>query len=115
MAGVLIEAKSAQRIFDATRRVEASPLSEVPIERRRRRIQGGSGTGEDVTKHVYLGTIASVGGGGSYTVSVVKDVETISVQATLLGWNDDYADLVVGQSVYVVFTKGETLTAQIEV
>ena len=115
MAGVLIEAKSAQRIFDATRRVEASPLSEVPIERRRRHIQGGSGTGEDVTKHVYLGIIASVSGGGSYSVNVTKDEETITVYATLLGWNDDYADLAIGQHVYVVFTKAPALTAQIEV
>jgi hypothetical protein len=75
----------------------------------------GSSTSEDPTRHVYLGTIASVGGGGSYTVTVVKDSGSITVEATLLGWNDDYADLVVGQSVYVVFAKGETLTAQIEV
>lgn len=75
----------------------------------------GSTASEDPTRHVYLGTISSIGGGGSYTVSVSKDEETISVDATLLGWNDDYSDLAVGQQVYVVFTKGETLTAQIEV
>ena len=36
------------------------------------------------------------------------------MNASLLGWNDDYADLATGQDVYVVFTKGQTLPAQIE-
>ncbi len=72
-------------------------------------------TTEDPTKHVYLGTIVSAIGGGSYTVSVSKDEETITVTASLLGWNADYAELSTGQSVYVVFTKSPTLTAQIEV
>jgi len=114
MAGVLIDQKSVKRVFNATIRVENSPLSEVPIERRRRRIQGGSTGAEDTTKHVYLGTIASVIGGGSYSVSVSKDEETITITASLLGWNDYYADLAVGQQVYVVFAKAPALAAQIE-
>ena len=68
----------------------------------------------DETKHVYLGTINGANGGGNYSVTVYKEDDTLTMNASLLGWNDDYADLATGQDVYVVFTKGQTLPAQIE-